>query len=546
MITWEIKAFQGISPRTPEHHLRPGFATRALDVNLFHGTLKPWRELEYLQDAVPNALRIHQYGCCTYSWAKCVDVAEWIPNCPRLYITGRVSYPEVALLGDNCSLTYQRLGVYAPGNTPALAFTPDADIDVNTDPRAYCYTFKNNLGEESGPSYPSTTATVEDGAPVEVYGFEDPPIEYNITTVCVYRRVSGFHTGLEKEQQVVTDWLLVGEYPIGTDTITDTQLLLDLGRALPTRETQEPPQKLRNITAISDTAMLSGSVGNRLYFTENHQPWNWPSSQEITLDDNVVAMHDINGDLFVATDGYPYMIQGDVGCTQRECRVVHKFDYPLPMIACASGRGSVATPVGMVYVSQDGLVLLSKSGPPRIITDATFAFDDWRKLRPETMRLAYYMGAVYCVSDTVSFVLWVDASTYSEYEYQRLSTISDTPLDMVLSRNGQLLFLQGGKIWQWNSGSTLRPYEWVSEPVSASFIYSVSRAHVTLLDYSTDFTIYTPYSEYTRTLAAPWDTTFALKRRGRHMQYYIRFRGIGEATYARLGVSQEELGGQDG
>lgn len=545
MITWEIKSFYGISPRTPEHQLRPGFATRALDVNLFHGTLKPWRELEYLQDSVPGALRIHQYGCCTYSWAKCVDVAEWIPNCPRLYITGRVSYPEVALLQDDCGLSYQRLGVYTPSNAPAIAFTADGDPDGNTDQRAYCYTFKNNLGEESAPSFPSTDALMKDGAAVEIYGFEDPPIEYNITEICVYRRASGFHTGLEKEQEPVTDWLLIGEYPVSTDVVVDTTLLLNLGRAIPTREVREPPDKLSNITAIADTAMLAGTVGNRVYFTENHQPWNWPTEQELTLDDTVVSMHDINGDLFVATDGYPYLVQGDVGCTKRECRSVHKFEYPMPMVACASGRGSVATPMGMIYVSQDGLVLLSKNAPPKILTDATFAFDDWRKLRPETMRLAYYMGAVYCVSAVVSFVLWVDASTYSEYEYQRLSTISDTPQDMVLTRNGQLLFLQENKIWQWNSGSNLRPYEWISEPVNASFIYSVSRAHVTVLDYSTAFTWASPNSEYTRVLGAPWDTTFALKRLGRHIKYFMRFRGIGEVTYARLGASQEELGGQN-
>jgi hypothetical protein len=283
-----------------------------------------------------------------------------------------------------------------------------------------------------------------------------------------------------------------------------------------------------------------------VYFTENHQPWNWPAEQELTLDDNIVAMQDINGDLFVATDGHPYVIQGDIGCTKRECRTTQKFEYPLPMIACASGRGSVATPLGMVYVSQDGLVLLSRGAAPKIITDALFAFDDWRELRPETMRLAYYMGAVYCVSDTISFVMWIDASTYTEYEYQRLSTISDAPLDMVLTRNGQLLFLQDGGIWQWNSGSALRPYEWLSEPVNASFIYSVSRAHVTVRDYSTEFQMVAPHSVYSRILAAPWDDGFALKRLGRHKQYYIRFSGIGEVEYARLGVSYEELGGQNG
>jgi hypothetical protein len=344
----------------------------------------------------------------------------------------------------------------------------------------------------------------------------------------------------------VTDWLLQGEYPLNTSTVSDTKLMMNVGHALPTREVQEPPAELRNITNITGTAILAGSVGNRLYFTENHQPWNWPAEQEMTLDDNVVEMRDINGDLFVATDGHPYLIAGDTGCTKRECRAVHRFEYPLPMIACASGRGSVATPMGMVYVSQDGLVLLSKGAPPRLITDALFAFDDWRKLRPETMRLAYYMGAVYCISEMVSFVMWLDSSTYSEYEFQRLSTISDTPVDMTLTRNGQLLFLQQDKIWQWNSGSTLRPYDWVSEPVNAAFVYSVSRAHLTVLDYATEFNLISEHSTYTRIVGAPWDKTIPLKRLGRHLQYYIRFTGIGEVTHIRLGASLEELGGQSG
>ena len=545
MIAWEINSFYGVSPRTPEARLKPGFATQALDVNLAHGTLKPWRELKLLYDAPPNTLRIHSFGCCVYNWSRCVSVAEWLPNCPRLYITGRASYPEVAFPQDNCRLTYQRVGVCIPNNAPSLSYTPDTSPTVNTDERAYCYTFKNNLGEEGGPSYASTGAMLRDGASVDVYGFETPSLEYNVTTICLYRRVTGFRTGLEKEQEVVTEWLLVGEFPVDTQTITDNILLKNLGRILATKEVREPPADLKNITAVADSTLLAGNVSNRLYFTTHHQPWNWPVENEITLDDNVVAMASVGGDLFVATDGYPYVIAGDPGPERAAARSVHKFPYPLPMIACASGRGAIATPMGMLYVGQDGLVLLTKSGA-KVITDALFAFDDWRKLRPETMRLAYYAGAVYCVSEKVSFVLWMDGSTYTETEYQRLSMISDKPTDMVLTRNGQLLFLVGNQIYQWNAGSRWRKYVWTSEPVNAMTMFSITRVYATVLDHNTVFALSCEHGEFSRVLGAPFDRSFSVRPMGRHTSYYVQFSGIGEVTYAKLSVSNEELGGRGG
>lgn len=542
MIGWEISAFYGIQPRTPLHMLKPGYAIKAHNVDLVHGTIKPWREYKVLSKVPSTSLKLYAFGCCYFTWNECVNVTEWVPNCRRLYITGRASYPEVALIGDNCTLTYQRLGVYAPNNAPQVSPSPIAEKSRLTENRAYIYTFMNNLGEESAPSFVSEEIEIDDGMQATVSGFETPSPEYNITTICLYRRATGFATGLEKEEDVVTDYALVGMYPISTTQIIDTLKLRQLGRMITTEEVKEPPQNLKNITLINDAALLAGAYENKIRFSEGHRPWSWPLKQEITLDDTVVGLGYLQGSLFVATDGNPYIIDASSGCDSIDCRTTLKLPYPFPMIACSSGKGSVITPLGMIYVSTDGLVLLSKGDNPKLITEPVYSVDDWRYLRPETMRLAYYRGAVYCVSDVVSFIFWIDGQTYAGIENQRLTTFSDMPKDMVLSRNGELLFLEDGEVRQWNASDTLRAYEWVSEPINAMFKFSLSRFHMILVDYSVDFTWITPLSEWNRRIGGPFYGDFALPLRGRHRDYTVKLEGIGEVERLRMSTSLEEVG----
>lgn len=537
MIDWSLYEFRGIVPRLQGRQLPKTYATVAHNVDLTHGTLKPFRDTKKISDK-SGGVRLHPYDCELLVFNKCVSVAEWIPDCPRLFITGRVGYPETAEV-VNGELVYRRLGVPRPPNPPEIS-----NHAVNTETSrsvAYVTTFVNNFGDEGPPSLPSQDVSIEDGQSVAVTFYYNTDLEYDIKQIRIYRRESGFRTGSEKESTPNTNWYLVGEVPISAGSIIDDTPITAVGYPLSTAEFREPPANLTNIRLASETAVLVGSLANKILFSKNLQSHNWQISQEMTLDDNIVALESYGDSIYVATDGYPYRIDATTACDDRSCRSVVKYDVPMPMIACHTGRGSVATPLGMVYVSSDGLVLLSGGSIPKVISTDHFSADDWRMLEPHTMRLAYHKGAIFVVSDTISFILWLDRETYADATHKNLVTISDEPVDMVQTRQGELLFLNEDGIYHWAAAESYRSYKWVSEPIQSGFLLALTRIRAKVANSQVKVTLESEYGEVSR-WHSPQSGTIPYTRMGRHHEHFIRAEGTGELTELVAGVSGFDMG----
>nr|DAD83101.1 MAG TPA: hypothetical protein [Podoviridae sp. ctlpi2] len=539
MLAWESYEFAGVVPRLRKKQLPKGYATVAHDVDLTHGSLKAFQEPKFLKNALSGAVRLYAWGCDLLTWDKCVDVAEWLPDCPRLFITGNADYPQTITKEGN-NFVYRRLGVPAPLPAPvAHATVVESDKSRAT---AYIITFVNNFGEEGGLSPPSNDVVTEDGQEVRLTFRYNPPVEYDVEKLRIYRRETGFRTGLEKEQEFDTHWFFLAELDINEREFVDTTKMMHLGAALDNLDTREPPARLANITAIPDTAILAGSVANKLLFSRNLQPHNWELSQEMTLDDNVVALGAVGNSLYVATDGHPYRVQGDVGCDRRECRDIYRYKQAFPMINCHVGQGAVATPFGFIYASPDGLVMLTDSHSPQVITSEVLSADDWRLLAPHTARLAYYKGALFVVTDKVSFILWLDGNTYADSKYKKMTTISDEPIDMAVTRQGELLLLQKDyTIAQWNAGDRLRPYRWVSAAIDTGFLFDITRVRALLR--SGDATVRTVSERAAIARRFPTgDRIIPFGRHGLVKEFFIEAEGTGEITEIVAGVCSIDMG----
>lgn len=539
MLAWNNFDFAGIVPRLRAKQLPKGYATVAHNVDLSHGSIKAFLEPRPIKTVSNTAVTFYAWGCDLLTWDKCVDVAEWLPDCPRLFVTGNADYPQTATM-ENGQLVYRRLGVLAPPSPPVATAT-----DVHNDKSrsvAYITTFVNSFGEESGPSIPSNDVVIEDGQTVEVSFRYNPPIEYDIKKVRIYRRETGFNTGLEKEQQLQTHWFFLTELDVQAREFTDNTSIIDLGWAFDGIDTREPPQQLQNITAIPQTAILAGSVANKLLFSRNLQPYNWELSQEMTLDDNIVSLGAVGNSLFVATDGHPYRVQADIGCDKRECRQVFRFAQSFPIISCHTGSGSLATPFGFVYATTDGVVLLTEGANPQIITSEVLSQDDWRKLAPHTARFAYYKGALFVVTQKISFILWLDSNTYADSKNKKMTTISDEPIDMTVTRQGELLLLQqDGTIVQWNAGNKLRPYRWVSADIDTGFMFDLTRLRAKVLNADTQISLISDRATITRRFVTG-DTIIPFGRHGRVRQFNIEAVGTGEITEIVTGLSEVDMG----
>lgn len=542
MLVWENFTFAGIVPRLRKKHLPAGYATAAHDVDLTHGSLKPFREPLHITNRTAGDTALYAWGCGVYSWRGCVNVAEWLPDCPRLFITGNADYPQTATENKG-RLTYRRLGVVAP-DTPPLAQAQNVDSDKSR-ATAYTITFVNGFGEESAPSLPSNEVVVEDGAEVVLSFHYAPPIEYDIHKLRIYRRETGFREGMEKEQEFVTHWFFLAELDITARGYTDTTPIKKLGWAVETLETREPPAALRNITALSGTAILAGSAKNKLLFSRNLQPHNWELGQEMTLDDNIIALGSLGGSLYVATDGHPYRVQGDVGCDARECREIYRYTQAMPMINCHTGNGAVVTPHGFIYASVDGLVLLSDTPTAQIITSEVLSADDWRELAPHTARLAYHRGALFVVTDLISFILWLDNNAYADTKHKKMVTFSDIPVAMAATRQGELLMMNAdGGVYQWNAGENYRPYKWVSATIDTGFYFDLTRVRTKVSKFGVAVTKESQRGETTRNYPAG-DTIIPFHRHGRQREFNIRLEGIGEVTELVAGVSEIDMASKE-
>lgn len=526
-----INVFGGIIPKQSEHNLPDTAATVAHNVKLHNGRIEAWRERAVIEQTTAGALAFHVWGCCYLHWAACVRATEYLPDYDRLYLTGRKDYPEVAT-SVACVPEYLRLGVPAP--TRALVAVGVESCGETVDHRSYVYTYVNRFGEESAPSPATVSLSVTDRGSITLSGFDTPPADYGVIAINLYRTATGFRMGTEQEQELITDYLHVIMLDAGTRTYVDTFSIRNLGPALTTRENRPPPDDLRHISHVTGTGCLVGVTNNQVHFSEDYEPANWPARYVKTFTANIVNMVTLDNIVFITTDSNPYIVNGAYNSENPMSRAYQDIDTPLPDIGCGYANSMTVTPFGAVYASLDGLVLLKQDATFDIITANWFSSEEWRKLQPETVRLAYWRGYLICVTDMVSFMLEIDGTTYASYQLGALTTISDNPVDMQVTENGELLMLEDDTIYHWDAGGTYREYLWESTKLTFGGEGSPSVAQI-----KTSQTIFEILDSESRIFF--WqevfnDKPFRLPRFGRPAKFRVGFRGVGTVEQIKLAM----------
>lgn len=529
-----FNSFGGIQPRVAWHSLKATQATIAHNVKLRNGKIEAWRERKAVAMSVDNALSLYYKGCCALTWDTCVSVAEYVTDYGRLFITGRADRPETFWL-ENCEPEYLYLGVPQPASAPVISGTESTGRDCAA--RSYMYTYVNIFGEESAPSPVSKSLVIKDGDSVEISGFSTAPDNYGITEIHIYRTATAYRDDRVKEQESLTDFLKVAEISVTQSSYTDSVKEMYLGPVNNTREHRIPPYDLRHISYMRGTGVLTGVTNNGVHFSNAYQPHNWPAEHDMTLPYNIVNMVTVDDKVYVSTDSHPYVIDGAPDCEQRRCRPAQDADIPLPDIGCGYANSAIATPFGMVYSSKDGLVLLKPNATVDILTSAWFSTDDWIKIRPDTVRLAYWRGYLVCVTEVVSFLLEIDGNTYNDYQLGELTTISDKPVDIITTSAGELMMLDNDRlVYQWNAGDSLREYMWESRELDMNGEYSPTSAKVRTQ--GTLFKLLTPHPDLAYERYVYDEEPFRLGRLGRHYNYRIGFYGTGNVDYACVGMME--------
>lgn len=472
MARYSVSRFGGSTPRLAKHLGSEVTAGLALDCKLWHGTLESWRELRFILDTEASTRFVQDYGCCWLEFQDCVSVAEGAIPCRQLYVTGLRDYPvRITFETDGCEYEVNRLGLPCPEEPPGVSPSSGFAAERDTESRSYAYQWVTEEGARSALSLASEPVIMRDGDSATI---TIPPApfgdEWDIAEVWIYCTVSGpvweFQAAREAGNVMDTSWMRVAEIPVaiaGTTVYTDNLRNENLESALEEDVTHPPPQNLQGIIAIGSINMLAGFEGNRIWFSENNSYDEWP--YYIDLDDNVCAIRESNSVIYVATDGNPYAISAATGCENGGCWDATRLPEKFPFVGCGPHR-MIAMPGGAIYPTHDGLVQLSGSGVPQLITEPLYAADDWHELFPETVLPAIYNGFLFVFARGGAFVLRLPNGPQSGWELDTHSELSDREVYQAFTtRNGNFMLLKPDGLWEWDKGNTLREHRWESMDV---------------------------------------------------------------------------------
>lgn len=468
--------FKGVLPRLDRHLLGGEYAEVALDVNLWHGTVKPFRETVLCRALKKSTKSVFYDDCCWKEFDKCVDFTRLNTTCNRQVVTGLFDYPATAC-SDECNPKWSRLGVPCPGEGPSVELLDQLkepencyaenfidSVDYARTNRTYVYTYVNACCDEGPPSYPSENIDADDGGRVMVTGFNVPPAEYGITSIRLYRLASGFDTNntsveniMIDERSSLSEYFFVGEFPVGETVYIDDIMDYELGFALETQEYTQPPKDLQGVISVDGTQLAGFYSGNKIRFSMPNHPHVWQEADELTVPDKILALIEFNSNVIVLTCGAIYMVEPIKDCKTVGCRQVHKTIDNHPMTSCCGGHSYTLTPKGVVFVSDEGLIL-TDGRQAQNITSPYFAQDDWRSLLPDRMSVAYHHDSIYFFSENSGYCLQFPV-TLAQWENSNLIQLSDRPR-WVFSVNEDLYLVHEDGVYRWGVGDSFRPYVW--------------------------------------------------------------------------------------
>lgn len=457
-----VNNFKGSNPRIAAHLIGDGYAQKAVDCNLHSGRLSAWREPLFLREVPQGTVTSYRLGCCWLDFPSCVDVAMGPVTCKRVFITGWRDYPVALEADEDCNLTEHRLGVPCPLRAPSADVSDEASDAVEKDyeGRSYAYQYVNAFNERGALSPGSKAQNIKEGQPVVVSGWEVPDETWGVTSIRIYRTVSGYETGHEKGNEQDTFWLFVDEIPISETAYVDKKYNENLISAAEEDLVPPPPENLQGIIWIESMNTLAGFVGNRVYFSKNSEYHHWP--YYLDLDDTISALCESNGIVYALTRGRAYAITGAADCDHAGCRSALRLPGNYPMVGFGN-KHVVKLHAGVAYPSHDGMIFISGNSAPTVYTWQLYSPEEWQYMEPHTMVGSERGGKLFIFMGRGAFIIKAPDSQEHGWDNDYHTELSDRGVtDVIELSTGELVLLKEDELHVWNRGEALRPYLWIS------------------------------------------------------------------------------------
>lgn len=235
---------------------------------------------------------------------------------------------------------------------------------------------------------------------------------WNVTgmTKRIYRTLTG---------TAETKYQLVAEIAAATTTYGDAVADLDLGPVLATSGYDVPPGDMISIDLMSN-GIAVGASGNEVCFSEQFVPYAWKVANRQPLAWPIVGVATYGQVVVACTQGMPQRLSGMTPDTI-------SMDDPQAVFPCVSKRGIRSLGWGVVYPSDQGLVIVSQQGT-ELLTQAYYSRDEWQQLAN---------GGVFSCSmmyDNRYYAFWTNSDGAGE-----CLTFSPKDPKAVLTQNSQLV-----------------------------------------------------------------------------------------------------------
>ena len=432
MTILKLIGFQGEIPRIQARQLPDNAAQRAVNARLDSGSLSPYRRAKFtyrVTDIAAGAIQtIYRQTDGTWlAWDKPVYLAPGPVAGDRLYIFGDGA-PKMKVGATTYPLAL-------PGPTVALTATPSGTGTGDVISRLYVYTEVTDFGEESAPSPVSATINWQAGQTVTLSGFRAST--GRVTKQRIYRSQTTLNGA---------DLYFIAERATSTANYVDSIAPNAIQEPLPTLGWTPPPDDLTGLIALPG-GMMAAFRGKELWFCEPWQPHAWPDGYVLTMDYNIVAIAAYGTTVVVATDGQPYIVDGQSPDSMQSA----KLELNLP---CINARGMVDLGYAVAYPSHDGLVVASSSGA-RVVTDQLMTRDIWLRTSPESFVSSQFYGKYLASFDYVdplggrqrgSFIIDL---TGQEATLQRTNYEADACWYDI--KSGALFLCIGQDIYEWDA-----------------------------------------------------------------------------------------------
>jgi len=487
-----LSPFGGMRPAIASTLRDIRYADFAIDASLRDGSLKPQRAPRLICEGDYQSI-----FCCplTQDSKKCgIEPREECaysfvddPNCSNGFDTTVVFYHRIEnkkperIVHETCEVC--PLCLEAPEGEDFTAEILNTGIVAQIDTRIYTYTWVDKFGIESPPAMVSNELCLEDDGEVRLSNFATPPA--GAACIRIYRTSSPFMDGDDETATFDTTFQLVEEIDLTGGTpwpgfYIDDKCLAEI--CLGTLQTMANccPPEICGIVR-TESGYYVAWADNQIWVSERHNPSNFPLVNMLELPDRIVNIVAHRDTVLVGTTGSPYRVS--IAAQQNgDVIEAESFRDKLPLVQPDS---MVETPWGAVYATDIGLVGLTPTGSPRVLSRERITEDDWREYLPEVG--AWYRGRYYGFKkDGHGIVFDLAEGGESRLEIGDFVLTSFNAEYAKVNDDGNMYLINDGDVYHWDNGDDVLPYTWKSKQIevlprsNASVLYISGKGKVSV------------------------------------------------------------------